>query len=153
MWKKSKHITNANNFPFSMNSIFNYPWPPRCYRCSFCGRDFRSAQALGGHMNVHRRDRAKLQQSSSPPPPKQSQVGKNKNSHHQKLTSNSGNVFPKKIGGLTSASAFMNYEDILRLEDGETLICKRHKKSDRTMEDIDLELRLGDPPGVKYVKV
>ncbi|KAI0498349.1 hypothetical protein KFK09_021590 [Dendrobium nobile] len=39
-------------------------WPPRSYSCSFCGREFRSAQALGGHMNVHRRDRARLKQSS-----------------------------------------------------------------------------------------
>ncbi|XP_021904073.1 zinc finger protein 10-like [Carica papaya] len=38
-------------------------WPPRSYSCSFCRREFRSAQALGGHMNVHRRDRAKLKQS------------------------------------------------------------------------------------------
>ncbi|XP_042476234.1 probable transcriptional regulator RABBIT EARS [Macadamia integrifolia] len=42
-------------------------WPPRSYSCSFCGREFRSAQALGGHMNVHRRDRARLKQSSSSP--------------------------------------------------------------------------------------
>lgn len=44
-------------------------WPPRFYSCSFCGREFRSAQALGGHMNVHRKDRAMLKQynsSSSP---------------------------------------------------------------------------------------
>ncbi|KAG0479192.1 hypothetical protein HPP92_013911 [Vanilla planifolia] len=39
-------------------------WPPRSYNCSFCGRQFRSAQALGGHMNVHRRDRARFKQSS-----------------------------------------------------------------------------------------
>ncbi|KAK8359696.1 hypothetical protein V6Z12_A04G113100 [Gossypium hirsutum] len=38
-------------------------WPPRSYSCSFCGREFTSAQALGGHMNVHRRDRARLKQS------------------------------------------------------------------------------------------
>ncbi|KAL7601280.1 hypothetical protein Lser_V15G25987 [Lactuca serriola] len=38
-------------------------WPPRSYTCSFCRREFRSAQALGGHMNVHRRDRARLKQS------------------------------------------------------------------------------------------
>ncbi|TYJ12680.1 hypothetical protein E1A91_A11G368900v1 [Gossypium mustelinum] len=45
-------------------------WPPRSYSCSFCGREFRSAQALGGHMNVHRRDRARLKQSPpSPSPP------------------------------------------------------------------------------------
>ncbi|KAE8679469.1 regulator of chromosome condensation family protein [Hibiscus syriacus] len=41
-------------------------WPPRSYTCSFCKREFKSAQALGGHMNVHRRDRAKLKQSHSP---------------------------------------------------------------------------------------
>ncbi|KAG6437117.1 hypothetical protein SASPL_102027 [Salvia splendens] len=44
-------------------------WPPRSYSCSFCRRDFRSAQALGGHMNVHRRDRARLKQSPSPTAP------------------------------------------------------------------------------------
>ncbi|XP_038905404.1 zinc finger protein 11-like [Benincasa hispida] len=38
-------------------------WPPTSYSCSFCRREFRSAQALGGHMNVHRRDRARLKQS------------------------------------------------------------------------------------------
>ncbi|KAI5056077.1 hypothetical protein GOP47_0029598 [Adiantum capillus-veneris] len=43
-------------------------WPPRAYPCSFCRREFRSAQALGGHMNVHRRDRARLRHSSPPAP-------------------------------------------------------------------------------------
>ncbi|CAA2984981.1 probable transcriptional regulator RABBIT EARS [Olea europaea var. sylvestris] len=37
-------------------------WPPLSYTCHFCRREFRSAQALGGHMNVHRRDRARLHQ-------------------------------------------------------------------------------------------
>ncbi|KAJ4968113.1 hypothetical protein NE237_014814 [Protea cynaroides] len=40
-----------------------FSWPPRSYTCTFCKREFRSAQALGGHMNVHRRDRARLRQS------------------------------------------------------------------------------------------
>ncbi|EPS65508.1 hypothetical protein M569_09274, partial [Genlisea aurea] len=40
-----------------------FSWPPRSYCCSFCKREFRSAQALGGHMNVHRRDRARLRLS------------------------------------------------------------------------------------------
>ncbi|KAF5184997.1 Zinc finger protein [Thalictrum thalictroides] len=43
-----------------------FSWPPRSYTCSFCKREFRSAQALGGHMNVHRRDRARLRQYSPP---------------------------------------------------------------------------------------
>ncbi|XP_061353998.1 transcriptional regulator SUPERMAN-like [Gastrolobium bilobum] len=40
-------------------------WPVRNYACSFCKREFKSAQALGGHMNVHRRDRARLRSSLS----------------------------------------------------------------------------------------
>uniref|UniRef100_A0A7N0U609 C2H2-type domain-containing protein n=1 Tax=Kalanchoe fedtschenkoi TaxID=63787 RepID=A0A7N0U609_KALFE len=40
-------------------------WPPRSYTCTFCRREFRSAQALGGHMNVHRRDRARLHQTQN----------------------------------------------------------------------------------------
>ncbi|KAF8096767.1 hypothetical protein N665_0301s0015 [Sinapis alba] len=39
-------------------NISGTTWPPRSYTCNFCRREFRSAQALGGHMNVHRRDRA-----------------------------------------------------------------------------------------------
>ncbi|XP_054801593.1 transcriptional regulator SUPERMAN-like [Prosopis cineraria] len=42
-------------------------WPARNYSCSFCKREFRSAQALGGHMNVHRRDRARLRSGIIPP--------------------------------------------------------------------------------------
>uniref|UniRef100_A0A7N0SVI9 C2H2-type domain-containing protein n=1 Tax=Kalanchoe fedtschenkoi TaxID=63787 RepID=A0A7N0SVI9_KALFE len=44
-------------------------WPPRYYTCSFCTRRFKSAQALGGHMNVHRRARAILRSQSISPIP------------------------------------------------------------------------------------
>lgn len=47
------------------------PPPPSSYTCGYCRREFRSAQALGGHMNVHRRDRARLRQccpAMYPPP-------------------------------------------------------------------------------------
>ncbi|KAJ4822120.1 hypothetical protein Tsubulata_002846 [Turnera subulata] len=38
----------------------------RNYTCSYCKREFNSAQALGGHTNVHRRDRsARLRQLPS----------------------------------------------------------------------------------------
>ncbi|XP_018438719.1 transcriptional regulator SUPERMAN [Raphanus sativus] len=90
--ERSNNIEWRNNFygrsrtsPWSYGDYDNYQqdheyllgfsWPPRSYTCSFCKREFRSAQALGGHMNVHRRDRARLrlQQSSSssstPSPP------------------------------------------------------------------------------------
>ncbi|XVF46575.1 hypothetical protein PTKIN_Ptkin03bG0038200 [Pterospermum kingtungense] len=38
--------------------------PARSYECIFCKRGFSNAQALGGHMNIHRRDKAKLKQAS-----------------------------------------------------------------------------------------
>ncbi|XP_021978543.1 zinc finger protein 3-like [Helianthus annuus] len=41
----------------------------RSYECNFCKRGFTNAQALGGHMNVHRKHKAKLKESSSSPPP------------------------------------------------------------------------------------
>ncbi|WOH01753.1 hypothetical protein DCAR_0521138 [Daucus carota subsp. sativus] len=31
----------------------------RSYECVFCKRGFTTAQALGGHMNIHRKDKAK----------------------------------------------------------------------------------------------
>lgn len=40
-------------------------WPPSSYTCSFCHREFRTAQALGGHMNVHRRERAAAHRSNA----------------------------------------------------------------------------------------
>ncbi|XP_047329558.1 transcriptional regulator SUPERMAN [Impatiens glandulifera] len=56
-------------FEEDTNQAMGTTWPPRSYTCSFCRREFRSAQALGGHMNVHRRDRARLHQSHPYPPP------------------------------------------------------------------------------------
>ena len=53
-------------FAEDTRNIMGTTWPPRSYTCTFCRREFRSAQALGGHMNVHRRDRARLHQA--PPP-------------------------------------------------------------------------------------
>ncbi|KAM0034504.1 putative transcription factor C2H2 family [Helianthus debilis subsp. tardiflorus] len=73
MWVKSKNSIFNNTISHSWEEeafaedargpLGGFVWPPRSYSCSFCRRDFRSAQALGGHMNVHRRERAKLKQS------------------------------------------------------------------------------------------
>ncbi|KAJ4848005.1 hypothetical protein Tsubulata_009333 [Turnera subulata] len=53
-------------FAEDTGNIMGTTWPPRSYTCTFCRREFRSAQALGGHMNVHRRDRARLHQTQPP---------------------------------------------------------------------------------------
>ncbi|OIT37121.1 transcriptional regulator superman [Nicotiana attenuata] len=73
MWntKQSSRITVQDDddswevraFEEDTGNAMGTTWPPRSYTCTFCRREFRSAQALGGHMNVHRRDRARLHQA------------------------------------------------------------------------------------------
>ncbi|CAI9107676.1 OLC1v1007089C1 [Oldenlandia corymbosa var. corymbosa] len=58
-----KKIRNSNNMMRDYGKLLS-PWPERNYRCSFCKKEYKSAQALGGHMNVHRRDRARMRLSS-----------------------------------------------------------------------------------------
>ncbi|XP_008780219.1 transcriptional regulator TAC1 [Phoenix dactylifera] len=38
----------------------------RFYECIFCKRGFSTAQALGGHMNIHRKDRARMRSTVIP---------------------------------------------------------------------------------------
>ncbi|KAL5712202.1 hypothetical protein ACHQM5_014397 [Ranunculus cassubicifolius] len=38
----------------------------RYYECVFCKQGFTTAQALGGHMNIHRRERARNKQPTVP---------------------------------------------------------------------------------------
>lgn len=86
MWNKGKgrwksHLDASSNsweeeaFAKDASQPFGaFIWPPRSYSCSFCRREFRTAQALGGHMNVHRRDRARLK--LQPPSPHKEISGK-----------------------------------------------------------------------------
>ncbi|RWV96178.1 hypothetical protein GW17_00041138 [Ensete ventricosum] len=61
-WMSCSHYGRGGG-PLSSGSLGGFSWPQRSYSCSFCRREFRSAQALGGHMNVHRRDKARLRES------------------------------------------------------------------------------------------
>jgi hypothetical protein len=53
-------------FAEDTGNIMGTTWPPRSYTCTFCRREFGSAQAVGGHMIVHRRDRARLHHRQPP---------------------------------------------------------------------------------------
>ncbi|XP_076959090.1 zinc finger protein 11-like [Bidens hawaiensis] len=114
-----------------------FPWPPRAYTCTFCKRQFRSAQALGGHMNVHRRDRARLKQISCHPNPNpniKTYVPPNLSPSTTMLApliTLSELSMMKSFGGCKVESEVKNSE-MVRLNLGES-------KSD----DLDLELRLG----------
>lgn len=61
--KTSNKESSWEELAFAEDDAAGSLWPPRSYTCSFCRREFKSAQALGGHMNVHRRDRARLKQA------------------------------------------------------------------------------------------
>ena len=60
------HLGQLRPAAWSFASGGGVPWPAAeqrsssSYTCGYCKREFRSAQALGGHMNVHRRERARL---------------------------------------------------------------------------------------------
>ncbi|KAG4397651.1 hypothetical protein AAZX31_10G174100 [Glycine max] len=51
----------------------------RSYECTFCKRGFTNAQALGGHMNIHRRDRAKAKQFTLDASPSVNKFNSNNN--------------------------------------------------------------------------
>ncbi|XP_008465205.2 transcriptional regulator SUPERMAN [Cucumis melo] len=122
--------------------IVEFPWASsRAYTCGFCKRQFQSAQALGGHMNVHRRDRAKLRRSL----PLDSAT--NDDHHHDFLGSSSQ---PIKFLKLYDFSSFHGEQADDQSDGG----CKIWKKVNKfvkkketallaTSNDIDLELRLG----------
>ncbi|XAR71995.1 hypothetical protein NMG60_11018474 [Bertholletia excelsa] len=194
-----------NSFEGQAFAAGDLVWPPRSYTCSFCRREFRSAQALGGHMNVHRRDRARLKQHLTP-----NSVASN----HQSNTSSpasypsevcflDSNLSPKgEHDSASRASAISALEnsseptpfsssdeknvreegllsmglnwsskfDCAEVNAGKRLktdvssvpmlfnLCSKERfnfksevlgRSNSSLDDLDLELRLGDPPKVK----
>lgn len=72
---------------------------PRTYECNFCKRGFSNAQALGGHMNIHRKDKAKLKQTSPIPESRSQQfleIPKTALSPGTNLVINPRSTFPER---------------------------------------------------------
>ncbi|KAH7548141.1 hypothetical protein ACOSP7_032517 [Xanthoceras sorbifolium] len=114
-WEERAFAEDANG---SLNGGGGCVWPPRSYSCSFCKREFRSAQALGGHMNVHRRDRARLKHSLS----LQNNSSLNNSSlslsepkiipsHHEILTSTTLSAPSRVSSGLSTQENFITSEN------------------------------------------
>ncbi|KAG5567459.1 hypothetical protein RHGRI_002868 [Rhododendron griersonianum] len=67
-WMRSDKVkwdssSTGTNMSFERDKTSGHIWPQRNYPCAFCKKQFKSAQALGGHMNIHRRERAQLRSS------------------------------------------------------------------------------------------
>lgn len=124
-------------------------WPPRSYSCTFCRREFRSAQALGGHMNVHRRERARASLHHH---------HHNNNHHHNHNQSN----IQTQVGSTTTtsptslfyqlaatSSRYTNYnineisQEVVKIDNDE------EDEDEAPIEELDLELRLGHIPPEK----
>ncbi|KVI12403.1 transcriptional regulator SUPERMAN-like [Cynara cardunculus var. scolymus] len=142
------------------------PWPQRNFMCNFCNKEYKSAQALGGHMNVHRRDRARLRLSSPPsldPNPNPNFYPSSspihylpyKTYYHSSLLSTTNPQDHDNQEPFSSARDFLgNLRKNVTTEDGdqeEIRVSKKGEIFNTKMEmgllkdgkDLDLELRLG----------
>ncbi|KAL4587311.1 hypothetical protein LXL04_000180 [Taraxacum kok-saghyz] len=143
------HDLVCNNSDFGQES--------RSYTCTFCKRDFSNAQALGGHMNVHRKDRARLQESIQEPvittEASMSQLGETQSSSDEKsdgvpkrpwtvMEPNSPRSSRKKDHDVLLKKAALQLS--LCIEPSPSFINSNIKNSlSSSSTEVDLELRLG----------
>ncbi|KAK3414879.1 hypothetical protein EUGRSUZ_H00184 [Eucalyptus grandis] len=140
----------------------------RSYECTFCKRGFTNAQALGGHMNIHRKDRAKGKQAPSAAPNMRkiydpyviasnhfgSKSGQGKDDEAQRSYSHQGlqtsAMNPRNY--LESLHSLQRGDDViwdasLSLQIGPSNMERTGEvKQDENREEVDLELRLGRDP-------
>ncbi|XP_054812134.1 zinc finger protein 11-like [Prosopis cineraria] len=107
------------------------------YECTFCKRGFSNAQALGGHMNIHRKDKAKLKQSSKQAPRRHRPSWITEDSSSRDVASE-----PRLKQLPLFAETPQKAEELGHIHDGGTA-----EEIKGSPSDLDLELRLGpDPP-------
>ncbi|GLT99445.1 hypothetical protein SLE2022_168830 [Rubroshorea leprosula] len=123
--KKEMRFSDANS---SKDGDLVVAVAKRSYECTFCKRGFTNSQALGGHMNIHRKDRAKAKQSTTASSVKDYMI----NVNHRSLQPSSLN-HDELLGANLS----------LRIDSGETEQVRRRIMKE---DEVDLELRLGYDP-------
>ncbi|CAM6042186.1 unnamed protein product [Sphagnum compactum] len=131
-------------------------WPPSSYSCSFCHREFRTAQALGGHMNVHRRERAAAHRSNAAhqlrDPSFFSSTSLTSSLHQAVVTPHSyrssTSCLIQELSG-PAAARLQLHADSTHEAEAATASCRstvaqsEHHHQDHQISSLDLELRLG----------
>ncbi|KAE8722541.1 Detected protein of unknown function [Hibiscus syriacus] len=121
-------------------------WPPRSYTCTFCRREFRSAQALGGHMNVHRRDRALLHlaQPGGPNSPSAQESARNSGLCVPYQLHNPNGVFTSPPRNAWPFPPYTPLDLMAALATSITIpVPPPDNYKETSFEELDLELRLG----------
>lgn len=115
------------------------PGQVRSYSCTFCKRGFSNAQALGGHMNIHRRDRAKLKQSSE-----ENLLSLDISMKSTEHLDSEENLAPQKgkLVSATTAEHPRNPSYVAKATGSSVVV----QSSEEEKTDLDLELRLGFEP-------
>ncbi|KAM7257608.1 hypothetical protein ACFE04_013349 [Oxalis oulophora] len=95
----------------------------RLYQCVFCKRGFTTAQALGGHMNIHRKDRSSNLNNI------------NKNINRRVVPSVASNHKVKVHSFFPAATTWL-----MSSTTSSSLPCHRHYDLNGTCEDLSLQL-------------
>ncbi|KAI4322111.1 hypothetical protein L6164_021831 [Bauhinia variegata] len=124
----------------------------RSYECTFCKRGFSNAQALGGHMNIHRKDKAKLKQSpneAKPAAPAQDRSNLNWPRNASSTSGDRTNLVDIRQLPLFAETPYScepqkpsDHDQLIHGESTEKVSSSTHDSS----MDLDLELRLGPEP-------
>ncbi|XP_024190896.1 transcriptional regulator TAC1-like [Rosa chinensis] len=117
----------------------------KSYACTFCKRGFSNAQALGGHMNIHRRDRARIRQYSEDQNQLSTDEVKNSSTaaHHDPPRANNSEEKTSSHLELKGTSMILrkpSYPFSTRSEDHEIVVRSKGKMG--SSEDVQPQLQL-----------
>ncbi|XP_050379454.1 transcriptional regulator TAC1-like [Argentina anserina] len=118
----------------------------KSYACTFCKRGFSNAQALGGHMNIHRRDRARIRQYLEVQNQLSSNDAKGTSTvaHHDSPRSNNSEAKTflqfQREAGTSTVLGKPSYPFTTRSEDHELVVRTEEKMS--SLEDVQPQLQL-----------
>ncbi|XP_016480947.1 zinc finger protein 11-like [Nicotiana tabacum] len=146
---------NSSNFEITWKSDELGLSQAKFYRCSFCNRGFSNAQALGGHMNIHRKDRAKLREVpseiSSDDTSSPSKRPCEEHHHYHPISKAKDNDELIIRGDILQLPLFVDFPS------KEVINCVETQEGNKGMQlsddsELDLELRLGPEPPESSMK-
>ncbi|XP_031096815.1 transcriptional regulator TAC1-like [Ipomoea triloba] len=126
----------------------------RSYECTFCKRGFTNAQALGGHMNIHRKDKLKAKQPCNNQQKSAEFSKKPKSNHaqidHEVYAQISSQQQQEQSFCYSSSRAYVKYHQFFFPSSNpsyqfQVLDHRGHYRNFALHGDADLSLRIGSP--------